>query len=231
MATYVNYTSLVADVTNYIERGASLVTDATVYNQIPRLINAAERKLIQMLKLLGQNTVLVNPTGISAGVSVLTKPDRWRQTISMNYGGGSDKNVRVPIYPRSYEYCRAFWPDDSQTSSWQTLDASDRPTLQPFYADYDLQHWLLAPTPTETLPLEVQAYLQPPLLDQNNQNNFFTQYTPNALLYGALLEATPFLKGDERISVWQGYYDKELSSLSGQDLQRILDRAAERRTV
>lgn len=231
MATFMNFTTLTADVQNYLERGQSLSTDSTVYNQIPRLINAAERKLIQLLKLLGENTVLVTPTGITAGKSIITKPDRWRQTISMNYGAGADKNVRVPIYPRSYEYCRGYWPDDSVTNSWQTLDASNRPSQQPFYADYDYQHWIICPTPAETLPLEVQAYMQPPLLDSTNQTNFFTEYCGNALLYGALLEATPFLKNDERIQVWEGYFSQELSSLGAQDLNRMMDRASERRTV
>ena len=58
MATNVNYTSLFNDVTNYIERGGSDVTDQTVFNQIPRLINAAERKIMQALKLQGTIEVL-----------------------------------------------------------------------------------------------------------------------------------------------------------------------------
>src|SRR5579863_7125252 len=116
MATNVNFTSLVADVTNYIERGGSVVTDPTVYNQIPRLINAAERKIVQHLKLLGEIEPLVDPSGLLAGVPVIPKPDRWRQTISMNYGTGIGNNTRTPIFPRVYEYCRAYWPDDTQTA-------------------------------------------------------------------------------------------------------------------
>ncbi len=71
--------------------------------------------------------------------------------------------------------------------------------------------------------------MQPVLLDEANQENFFSQYTPNMLLYGALLEAAPFLKGDERIQTWQGMWDREMASLNGQDLQKILDRAAQRK--
>ena len=220
MATYVNYTSLFADIQNYLERGGSSVTDQTVYNQIPRLINSAERKIVQVLKLLGELTVLVDPDGLQNGVSVLTKPDRWRSTVSMNYGAGADSNVRTPLYPRSLEYCRRYWPDDSVTTATPV-----------YYADYDLQHWLVAGTPNATFPLEVNCYMQPVLLDDANQNNFFTEYVPNLLLYGTLVEASGFLKNDPRIATWKQLWTDELNSLSSQDMQRILDRAAERKTV
>lgn len=217
MATNVTYSSLVADVQNYLERGGSQTTDTTVFNQIPRLINAAERKIMQFLKLQGSLEVLVDPSGLGIAQAVIPKPDRWRVTVSMNFGTGSDSNVRTPLYPRSYEYCRSYWPDDSQTAQPQ------------FYADYNYSNWLIAPTPDQNYPLEIVCYMQPVLLDSGNQENFFSNYTPNMLLYGALLEAAPFLKADDRIAVWQGYWDRELASLTSQDLQKILDRAAQRK--
>jgi hypothetical protein len=85
------------------------------------------------------------------------------------------------------------------------------------------------PTPDANYPFEAVVYMQPILLDAANQTNFFTDYTPNLLLYGALIEATPFLKDDPRLQVWEGMWQMELQSLDGQDLQKILDRAAQRK--
>lgn len=223
MATNVTYSSLIADLQNYLERGQSVQTDPTVFNQLPRLINAAERKLAQALKLLGQIEVLVDaPAGLQVGNSIVAKPDRWRQTVSMSYGAGVTQNTRTPLYPRSYEYCRAYWPDSTAT------DANNPPA---FYADYDQEHWLISPTPDQNYPLENLSYMQPVLLDEQNQMNFWSEYTPNLLLYGALLEATPFLKDDTRLQTWNQYWQQELSMLQQQDLQRVLDRAAVRKTV
>lgn len=216
MPTYSNFSSLVSDVSNYLERGGSSATDNTVLQQIPRLINAAERKIVQILKLQGVIEVLVDQAGLPANVAVVGKPDRWRQTKSLKYAGGSDGVSYIPLYPRNYDFCRMYWPNDSKTSAPQ------------FYADYDYFHWLIAPTPDITYPLEAVCYMQPPLLDQANQTNFFTNYTPNLLLYLTMLEATPFMKDDSRVPMWQSYADREVASLITQDLQKIMDQASQR---
>lgn len=216
MATYMTYTTLVQDIQRYLERGGSVTTDPEVFDQIPRLINGAERKIMQFLKLQGSIEALVDPSGLTTGVAVIPKPDRWRETISMNFGTGAGNNTRNPLFARSYEYCRSYWPNDTLTA------------VPEFYADYDYQHWLIVPTPIAVYPLEIMVYMQPALLDEANQSNFFSDYTPNLLLYGSLLEAEPYLKQDERIETWGNLWGAELKSLDGQDLQRILDRASER---
>ncbi len=213
------FSTLTADIQNYLERGQSATTDATVFNQIPRFINAAERKLMEALKLQGTLTPLVDPVGLVAGIAVVTKPDRWRVTVSMNYGSGTNNNSHTPLFPRSYEFCRALWPDDTVTDPTQT---------PAFYADYSYQAWLIAPTPPQNYPLEVLAYLQPALLDSANQTNFFTNYCGSALLYASLMEAEPFLKDDGRFSLWEHNLQTEIALLNGQDAQKILDRSADR---
>jgi hypothetical protein len=218
--TYVNYSSLVQDIQRYLERGQSSIGDPTVFDQIPRLINAAERKLAQVLKLQGMIEVLVDNTGLVAGNPIIAKPDRWRETVSMYYGAGSGNNTRTLLLPRSLDYIRNYWPQDNVTDP-------EQPPL--YYGDYDLTHWIIAPTPPVTYPLEVLCYMMPALLCESNQSNFWSIYAPNALLYGALLEASPFLKDDTRIATWQGYYQFELSTLTTQDTDKILDRAAERK--
>jgi hypothetical protein len=71
-------------------------------------------------------------------------------------------------------------------------------------------------------------YELPALLDDTQQTNWLTDYAPNLLLYGALLEATPFLKNDERITTWQGFYQSAANALNAEDLKKILDRDSAR---
>lgn len=215
MATTMTFETLKQDVQRYLERGATLASDPIVYEQIPRLINLAERRISRELKIQGFLAVVSG--ALVPGQSVYAKPDRWRDTVSINIGTGANLANRTAVYARSYEYLRSYWPDESQT---------DTPV---FYADYNYDNWLFAPTPDVAYPFEVLYYELPPLLDDSVQTNWLTEYAPQLILYGALLEATPFLKNDDRIATWQAYYDRAAAMLNGEDLAKILDRAATRK--
>ena len=213
MPASMTFTSLQSDIRNYLERGGA--TDPIVFEQIPRLITLAERRISRELKI--QGFLAVVNTFMQAGVSVYPKPDRWRDTVSINIGTGSGNNTRTAVYPRSYEYVREYWPDATQEETPE------------FYADYNYSNWVFAPTPDAAYPMEVLYYELPPLLDEDTQTNWLTEYAPNLLLYGCLLEATPFVKDDQRVQLWQAYYDRALSALNGEDLQKIVDRSVNRR--
>ena len=215
MATGMTFTTLKQDVQRYLERGVTLASDPIVFEQIPRLINLAERRIARELKIQGFINVVT--TALAPGQSVVTKPDRWRDTVSFTLGTGAGYEQRTSLYARSYEYARSYWPDATQTGE------------PVFYADYDYNHWLVVPTPDAAYPLEILYYQIPPLLDDEHETNWLTENAPEILLYGTLLEATPFLKNDERIPVWQNMYDRAAAMLNGEDLAKILDRSAVRK--
>jgi hypothetical protein len=214
MATTMTFTTLQEDVRRYLERGSTYASDPIVYEQIPRLINLAERRIARELKVQGFINIVSGT--LQSGVAVYDKPDRWRDTVSINIGTGVNNNTRKVLFTRAYEYLLSYWPDRTATD------------LPIFYADYDYNHWLIAPTPDADYPFEVLYYELPPLLDDAVQTNWLTEYAPQLLLYGTLLEATPFLKNDERIPVWQNMYDRAAAMLNGEDLTKILDRASVR---
>ncbi len=201
------YDSLLVDMRRYLERGFTQASDQIVFDQLPRLITLAERRIARELKIEGFIRAVTTP--LAVGVATYLKPDRWRDTVSMTVGGSS-------IFTRSYEYCRNYWPNEAETGKPQ------------FYANYDYQHWLITPTPSAVQTLEVIYYEQPALLGDDFQSNWLTEYAPEVLLYASLLEATPFLKNDERVQMWQALYDRSAQALNGQDLGRILDRSAQR---
>jgi len=215
MATTMTFTTLQQDVRRYLERGATLAEDAIVYEQIPRLINLAERRIARELKIQGFINVVTDT--MIVGQSVYQKPDRWRDTVSINIGTGATNDVRKFLFTRDYEYLRSYWPDESLT---------EEPV---FYADYNYTNWLILPPPDDVYPFEVLYYELPVLLDDENQTNWLTDYAPQVLLYASLLEATPFLKNDDRIPVWQQMYDRSAAMLNGEDLAKILDRSAVRK--
>lgn len=214
MTAVLTFDSLQNDVIEWLERNIGGRNDETFRNQLPALINNAERRIATELKIQG---FLVAVTSFTVpGKSVYAKPDSWRETVSLNIGGGPNKSRREPIMARSYEYVRACWPDESETG------------FPEMYADYNAAHWLLAPTPDEAYPYEVLYYEQLPLLSLSNQTNWATENLPRLVLLATLLEAAKFLR-DPSEAARQADYDREAAMVNGEDLSKIFDRMAVRK--
>jgi len=62
-------------------------------------------------------------------------------------------------------------------------------------------------------------------LSSTNQTNWLTQNAPNAMLYGTLLQAMPWLKNDQR-QIFQQKYGEAIKALRDEDISRIPDRQA-----
>ena len=201
-AVVMTYDSLVLDIRSYLER-----TDAATLDKIPTFIMLAEQVIATELKVLGNLTVATST--MTQGQAVIDKPARWRKTVSINITVAGE---RRPVLLRKYEYLREYWPDPTQED------------VPEYYCDYDYTHWLVAPTPAAAYNYEVLYYERSQPLDESNQTNWFTQYAPQALLYGALLQAMPFLKNDERIPMWKAQYDQVMQVLKVEDVARIGDR-------
>lgn len=202
VAAVMTYSSLVNDIETYLER-----TDQATIEKIPQFIMLAEQVIAAELKFLGNLTVAEST--MVANQPVIDKPARWRKTVSMNVTVAGQK---FPVLLRKYEYLREYWPDATDTD------------VPKFYCDYDYTHWLVAPTPADDYAFEVLYYERVQPLDSANQSNWFTQYAPQALLYGSLLQAMPFLKNDERITMWQAQYQQIMTVLKTEDVTRIGDR-------
>lgn len=202
VAAVMTYDSLVNDIETYLER-----TDQATIDKIPQFIMLAEQVIAAELKFLGNLTVAEST--MVTGDPIIAKPARWRKTVSMNVTVNGEK---FPVLLRKYEYLREYWPDATDQS------------VPKFYCDYDYTHWLVAPTPAAAYSFEVLYYERVQPLDSTNQSNWFTEYAPQALLYGSLLQAMPFLKNDERIGMWQSQYQQIMNVLKTEDVTRIGDR-------
>ena len=85
MSYTMTYDSLLVDIRRYLERGFTQASDQIVFDQLPRLVTLAERRIARELKIEGFIRAITTP--LSIGVSTYLKPDRWRDTISMTVDG------------------------------------------------------------------------------------------------------------------------------------------------
>jgi len=191
------YDNLIQDIINYMERD-----DAQFVAQIPSLIGLAESAIAAELKTYLQLTVV--ETTLSVNQVVLSKPARWRKTASMKVNG-------QPVLMRSQDY----------VSMYQSESDNGKPL---YYAEYDYNNWAFAPKPDQDYPVEIIYYSEIQPLDTTNQQNLFTRECPQAMLFGALLQAQGYLKALDKLPIWKQYYDDSLVALKKEDDSRRLDR-------
>lgn len=197
MSVIMTYDSLVANIIDYMERN-----DADFVAQIPNLIALAESSIAAELKTFLQ--LIVVETSLSANQTILNKPARWRKTVSMKVNG-------EPILLRSQDYVSQYLAESS----------SGKPL---YYADYDYNNWNFAPAPDTTYPVEIIYFAEIQPLDQNNQQNLWTSVAPQAMLYGALLQAQGYLKALDKLQVWKQYYTDAIKAIKNEDNSRRMDR-------
>jgi hypothetical protein len=198
------YDSLTSTVLQYLER-----RDAAVVEAIPTFITLCEFEIAQYIKTLGQMEVVDSTMNI--GNPVIAKPARWRKTVSMTLSNGGEKQ---PILLRKLEYLNAYAQDVTATG------------VPLYYADYDFEHWIVAPTPNQAYSFEALCYTRLQPLSSAYQTNWLTQNAPNAMLFGTLKQTAPFLKNDARLALWKQMFDEALAALKTEDTLRVADRSA-----
>jgi hypothetical protein len=196
------YDSLISTIEQYLERN-----DAAVVDQIPTFITLAEFEIAQQIKTLGQ--IEVAQGVMQAGNPIVQKPARWRKTVSMSVTSSGEK---TPVLLRKYEYLTNY-------------NAESPSGLPLYYGDYDYDNWYISPIPDQAYTFEVLIYQRLQPLSSANQTNWITNNAPNAMLFGALLQAVIYLKDDAR-QIFQQKYDMAMQSLKAEDLTRVGDRSA-----
>jgi hypothetical protein len=203
-APAMTYDSLVSDIASYAER-----TDANFTSQIPRFIMMGENRIASEVRGLG---LLKVASGVlTVGVPTIAKPARWRENASFRIVASGQKKA---LQQRSYEYCQYYAPD---------------PTVQDvprYYADYGYEHFFIAPSPAAAYPFELMYYERPDPLSPSQETSWTTQYAPQLILFASLLEAMPWLKNDERIPVFQGYYAQAVAAVTAESKRRMYDQSA-----
>ena len=76
-----------------------------------------------------------------------------------------------------------------------------------YYAVFDVDNFILAPTPNTTFTAELHYFYRPASLTAGGGSGttWLSQNAELTLLYGALVEAYLFMKGEQDM---MGYYDK-----------------------
>jgi hypothetical protein len=201
-----DYTSLTEQIKQYSKR-----TDQFFIDQIPNFINQAINRIYSEAKNIGFEKIVTNR--LTENNPELIKPADWKETVSLTISPGSLSVLQL----RTLEFCQAYWPNPSENRATPL-----------FYADYNnYSSFYLAPTPDQNYFFTL-IYLALPLFNAENPTNFLTVRYPSLLLYASMLETIPFLKGDERVPVFESLYNRALQGINKDAEKLYTDRVAKR---
>ncbi len=212
-----NYAQLFEAIKGYVENDFpdtswtdSAGTGAVTYTsteQINTFIQQAEERVFNSVQLLDLRK---NVTGnCTAGNKYLSVPSDWLANFSMAVVD-NDGNYEY-LLNKDVNYIRQAFPNPNTQG------------LPSHYAYFDENSYILGPTPDDDYTVELHYFYYPPSIVTAGTSwlgdNFET-----VLLYGALLEAYTFMKGEaDVIAGYQKRYDEALAMLKqlGEGKNRI----------
>ena len=135
---------------------------------------------------------------------------------------GTVSSNTIPI-PDGMIEIRRFVVGDGPTAKELTYASRDRLAElqkypgQPRAYSWDATELTVAPTPDGQYPYTLTYYKRFPALSTNQPTNWLMTNAPNVYLYGALVEAAPYLNNDARMATWYRLFVAALNAVQAMD--------------
>lgn len=179
------YTELKASIADWLVRADLTAT-------IPDFISLAEAQIER--KLRTRQMIVRSDASIDTEYSAV--PSDFLDTKSLKLNTN-------PVTPMQFETIESLDQLASRTN------ASGKPT----YFSIVGNQIRVVPTPDTTYTAELTYYAKLTKLSSSVATNWLLTSSPDIYLYGALLQAAPYLQDDARIAVWSALYQSGLDQL------------------
>ena len=168
-------------------------------DDINTFIKQTEQRVYNAIQL---PAIRKNVTGsVTTGNKYLTCPSDWLATFSL--AAVSTGNEYTYLLDKDVNFIRESFPD---------TDAAFYGVPQ-YYAQIDQDTFILGPTPDAAYSMELHYYYYPESI-VTASTTWLGDHFDSVLLYGSLLEAYTYMKGEaDVIAGYQKRYDEALSLL------------------
>ena len=172
--------------------------ETTFVNELDFFIKNAEERIFKTVDL---DYFRKNVEGTAtSGNKFLQKPVDYLATFSLSLvSSGSN----IFLLQKDVNFIQEYNPDPTVTGTPK------------YYAQFDVSNFILAPTPNADFAVELHYYYRPTSLTTDpNGTTWISTNAPDALLYGTLVEAYTFMKGEKDIlDLYNGRFLESLARL------------------
>ncbi len=187
-----NYTELTNAIKEYTDN-----TETTFVNNIPNFVRQTEERIYRSILIpeLRKNVT----TSLSTSNRFLAKPTDFLAVFSIAVVDGSS-NYSF-LLPKDVNFIREAYPATATSG------------LPVYYSLFDGDNFLIAPPPDSTYTVQLHYYYDPPSI-VTSSTSWLGDNAEATLLYGALVEAYTFMKGEaDIISFYKTRYDEAMAGL------------------
>jgi hypothetical protein len=188
-------------------------SETSFVSNIPNFVRQAEERIYRSVQIpeLRKNATAAT----TSGNQYLARPSDFLSVFSLAVVDGSGNYSY--LYDKDVNFIREAYPS-----------ASTQGTPK-YYAQFDGDqvgtegNFILGPTPSSALTVELHYYYDPPSIVDTGTSWLGTN-AETALLYGSLVEAYTYLKGDaDMLQVYMERYADAMEKLFGIDIRSKRD--------
>ena len=172
--------------------------EATFVAEIPFFIRNAEERIFKVVDL---DYFRKNVTGtMTSGNKFLQKPSDYLASFSLSFVKDS---ANIFLLQKDVNYIQEFTPNPATTGTPR------------FYSSFDIDNFIVAPTPDSSYAVELHYYYRPASLTTDDSGStWISTNAPDALLYASLIEAYTFMKGEsDLIQLYTARFTEAMSRL------------------
>jgi|TARA_R100000541_G_scaffold36434_1_gene44516 hypothetical protein len=174
-------------------------TETTFVANLPTFIKTVEERILKSVDL---ETFRKNVTGtLQANSQFLAVPSDYLASFSLStqFDGtisGVSITPKTFLLQKDVNFIQTYTPAPQDTTA--SLLQVGRPL---YYAYFDQDNFIIAPVPDDKYKMELHYFYRPQSLTAVGDNNttWLSENAPNAMLFGSLVEATVYMKGEPDI--------------------------------
>jgi len=171
------YAQLKTAIQDYTEN-----TETSFVTNLPTFIKNTEQRIFKLvdLELFRKNAT----SALSQNDPYLSVPSDYLASFSMSITNSSSKEF---LLQKDVNFIQEYNPNASTTG------------VPKYYAFFDIDNFIVSPTPNANFAVELHYYYRPTSLTAgaDSGTTWLSENAPNAMLYGSLVEAYTYMKGEQ----------------------------------